>query len=114
MGLSPLYKLLLAATFMLAILAILQRSFQAKPPVQDALRLKVRYDGMLETIEIVAARLVKEHPQDDDVTLTRRIRDQLMANKLHNVDNFEGTIITVVQRLRGNKDEPGAIQKWTD
>lgn len=115
MALDPKFKLLIGLAFVLAIFAIFQRaSKHTSPAPPDALRLKVRYDGMLESIEIVAARVLKEHPEEDDVTVTKRIRDELMKNKLSNVDNFEGTIINVVKRMRGNRDEPGAIQKWTD
>ena len=114
MALGPKFKLLVGFAFLLAIVAVFQRAMQQKVAPTDALRLKVRYDGMLETIEIVAARLLKEHPEDDDLAATKRIRDELMRSKLTNCDNFEATIITVVKRMRGNRDEPGSIQKWTD
>jgi hypothetical protein len=114
MGMDAKYKLLILATFVLALIVIYQRSTKVSNAPSDELRLKVRYDGMLESIEIVAARILREYPNDDDLTATQRIRDELMKNKMHNVDNFEATIINVVKRMRGNRDEPGAIQKWTD
>ncbi len=114
MALDPKFKLLIGFAFLLAIFAVFQRAMQQKVAPPDELRLKVRYDGMLESIEIVAARVLKEHPQEDDVAVTKRIRDELMRSQLTNVDNFEGTIINVVKRMRGNRDDAGTIQKWTD
>ncbi|WP_198104229.1 hypothetical protein, partial [Clostridioides difficile] len=69
-ALDPKFKLFVGFVFVLFLYVVFQRAMQHKVAPPDQLRLKVRYDGMLESIEIVAARMLKEHPEDDDVAAT--------------------------------------------
>jgi hypothetical protein len=98
---------------LLAIFMAARRFFDPPPPEPKRyLGSQLHYDAMLSTIEGVAARIVAAHPQEDEFQQTKRVRDELMLSKMHNVDTYEGTILSVVKRLRG-RQEP-TVQKWTD
>lgn len=62
---------------------------------------------MTATIESIARRRLLEFPAIDDRTLAGLISDELLQQRVPNVDMYEGTIYAIVRRLRSDDDLPG-------
>lgn len=68
---------------------------------------------MEATIETVVMRMLERFPQADDAKIAQLVRDELGAHKLKNVELYEGTIFTMIARMRGGGGKP-EIDRWTD
>ena len=77
---------------------------------------EVHQVSMEATIETVVLRMLERFPQADNARIAQLVRDELVMHKMKNVELYEGTIFTIVARLRGGGGTggKGEIDRWTD
>jgi len=75
---------------------------------------QVHQVSMEATIETIVARMLERFPQADDARIAQLVRDELASGKLKNVELYEGTIFTMIARMRGGAGGDGEIDRWTD
>ena len=87
-----------------------------KPP-QGYVGSEVHQVTMEATIETVVFRMLERFPQADDARIAQLVRDELAMQKMKNVALYEGTIFTIITRMRGGGTAPGGkgeVDRWTD
>jgi hypothetical protein len=70
--------------------------------------------SMEATIETIVVRMLERFPQADDGRIAQLVRDELATHKMKNVELYEGTIFTIIARMRGGGGGQGEVDRWTD
>jgi hypothetical protein len=112
---KPLVVILLLLIF-IAVALWFGKYTERKAEPKGYIGSEVHQVSMEATIETVAMRMLERFPQADNARIAQLVRDELATHKMTNVGLYEGTIFTIVTRLRGGggKSATGEIDRWTD